>query len=85
MDSGKKPGEGEHRFQCFANLAVGSYSRPCIVHENFKLIVHIPASALPKTPLALLNRFEKYRVSVEQALSHKMQQIDWEPVRKYFA
>jgi hypothetical protein len=67
--------------QCYANLAVGSYSRPCRVHRNFKLIVHIPKSALLTTPPAFLNRFEKYCVSIEQALSQKLRQIDWEPVR----
>lgn len=70
----------EKNFQCYANLAVGSYSRPCVVHKNFKMIVHVPASALPSTPLAFSNRFEKVRVSIEQALSQKLRQIAWEPV-----
>jgi hypothetical protein len=58
--------------QRFANLAVGSYSQRCKVHENFKIILHVPASSLPSVPLPLLNRFEKYFVSVEHALKYTL-------------
>jgi hypothetical protein len=49
---------------------VGSYSHECRVHENFKIILHVPASTLSQVPLPLLNRFEKYQVSMEQAYQH---------------
>eukprot|EP00026_Physarum_polycephalum_P000006 Phypoly_transcript_00006.p1 GENE.Phypoly_transcript_00006~~Phypoly_transcript_00006.p1 ORF type:complete len:4090 (+),score=503.30 Phypoly_transcript_00006:465-12734(+) len=58
--------------QRFANLAVGSYSHQCKVHENFKIILHVPASSLHQVPLPLLNRFEKYFVSMEHALKYTL-------------
>jgi hypothetical protein len=61
-------------------LAVGSYSRPCVVHKDFKIIVHVPASALSSTPLPFLNRFEKYPISLEQALDQKIRKAQWEEV-----
>ncbi len=69
------------KYKCYANLATGSYSRPCVVHNDFKIIVHIPASSLSDNPLPFLNRFEKYPISLEQALSYKLLLVpDWEGV-----
>eukprot|EP00026_Physarum_polycephalum_P000017 Phypoly_transcript_00017.p1 GENE.Phypoly_transcript_00017~~Phypoly_transcript_00017.p1 ORF type:complete len:3587 (+),score=621.73 Phypoly_transcript_00017:1211-10762(+) len=85
---GKEPSEDdldhqpkdEQMYKCYANLAVGSYSRPCVVHKDFKIIVHTPASALSTTPLPLLNRFEKYPISLEQALYQKLRLGQWEEI-----
>jgi hypothetical protein len=68
------------KFQRFANLAVGAYTRPCIVHENFKMIVHVAESELGHTPRAFVNRFAKFRVSIAQSLEHKLQTLKWEMV-----
>lgn len=59
--------------QYYANVAVGSFSRPCVVDPNFKIIVHMPISSLSGTQLPFLNRFEKYILSVEDALQEKIQ------------
>ena len=65
-------------YQYFANVAIGSYSRPCIVHRNFKVIVHLPESVLKTTPFPFLNRFEKYYLSIEDALEATLQRRNWE-------
>ena len=56
------------RYRYFANVAVGSYSRPCSVHPDFRVIAHVPLSELPHVPPAFLSRFEKYCLSLESAL-----------------
>ena len=56
----------EHRVvhtKYYANIAIGSYSRLCAVHPDFRIIVHMPLSDISKTPLPFLNRFEKYTLS----------------------
>eukprot|EP01105_Mastigella_eilhardi_P018255 TRINITY_DN4218_c1_g1_i5.p1 TRINITY_DN4218_c1_g1~~TRINITY_DN4218_c1_g1_i5.p1 ORF type:complete len:4438 (+),score=1224.04 TRINITY_DN4218_c1_g1_i5:2312-15625(+) len=55
-------------FKYFANVAVGAISRPCFVHPDFRVIVHLPLTALASTPRPFLNRFEKYTLSVDSAL-----------------
>jgi hypothetical protein len=66
-------------FTYFANVAIGSYSRPCKVHPNFQCIVHLPASELDHTPLPFLNRFEKYLINVDDILEHKMSEQQHSP------
>jgi hypothetical protein len=66
-------------FTYFANVAIGSYSRPCKVHPNFQCIVHLPASELEHTPLPFLNRFEKYLINVDDILEHKMSEQKHSP------
>ena len=46
----------------YANVAVGSFSRPCQVHPNFRLIVHLPT--WQQAPAPFYNRFEKYLITV---------------------
>ena len=46
----------------FANVAVGTFSRPCLYHKDFQLLVHLPASATAPAPF--YNRFEKTYVSM---------------------
>lgn len=52
----------------YANIAVGSTSTPCLIHDNFRCVVHIRKSDLDHTPTAFLNRFEKYVLSVKDVL-----------------
>jgi hypothetical protein len=47
----------------FANVAVGTFSRPCLVDPAFQLLVHLPANATAPAPF--YNRFEKTYVSVQ--------------------
>jgi hypothetical protein len=35
----------------------GSYSKPCVVHKDFQLIVHMPARV--RCAIPFYNRFEK--------------------------
>lgn len=58
--------EGNKKF--VANIAIGSHSKACIISPNFKIIVHIPLSKINSTSLPFLNRFEKYYLTIEEAL-----------------
>ncbi len=49
--------------QHFANISIGSFSRPCVVNPNFQIVVILPATELNRTPLPFLNRFEKYTLT----------------------
>jgi hypothetical protein len=64
--------DGKPGTQYLANIAVGSFSRPCPVHPDFRVVVHVPVSRLPHTPLPFLNRFEKYSLSIEDALTERL-------------
>lgn len=65
--------------EAFANISLGSFSRYVKVHPNFRLIVHIPESQLPMTPLPFLNRLEKYPLSVRDALTQQINHIALHP------
>lgn len=64
----------KRRFEYFANIAVGSFSRPCFVHPDFRVIVHLPVSQLANTPRPFLNRFEKYLLSFDSVLSARIKE-----------
>lgn len=63
----------------FANIPLGSFSSLVRVHESFRLIVHVPMSQLPKTPLPFLNRFEKFTLSVRDALAQRVLEVSLNP------
>ncbi len=48
-----------------------------MVHPDFKIIVHMPQSKLATTPLPFLNRFEKYFLSIDDALKERIQKGAW--------
>ena len=52
-----------HGKQFYANVAIGSYVKPCQVHPNFQCVVIIKESDVAHTPAPFLNRFEKYSLS----------------------
>ena len=52
----------------YANIAIGSHSKPCRVDPNFQCIVHIQKSFLDYAPQPFLNRFEKFHVSQRDLL-----------------
>ena len=59
----------------YANISMGSFSRPCVVHPKTKIIVHIPVAQMPFTPLPFLNRFDKFRISVIDALNETLEEL----------
>lgn len=63
----------------FASIPLGSFSSLVQVHKKFHLIVHVPSSQLPKTPLPFLNRLEKYTLSVRDALTQRITDISLNP------
>ena len=52
----------------YANIAIGSQSKPCRVDPNFQCIVHIHKSFVEYAPQKLLSRFEKFHVSQRDLL-----------------
>ncbi|KAH3763811.1 AAA+ ATPase [Pelomyxa schiedti] len=72
QDMAKYPTNTSTRL-CYANVAAGSFSQPCLVHDNFRIIVHIPKSSLQTIPTALLSRFEKYCLGIDDALFERLQ------------
>eukprot|EP01133_Synstelium_polycarpum_P005683 gene5683-6567_t len=53
-----------------AMVSFGTHSIYCPVHPNFRIIVHMPLSNLAQTQLPWLNRFEKYRLSLDNMIEH---------------
>ena len=71
--------DGTTHYKYFANVAVGSLSQPCPVSPDFRAIVHLPMSAIRRTPAPFLNRFEKYYMSLETIYNghtNKMRRTD---------
>ena len=54
--------------EAFVTMAMGSLARSVRVHPAARIIVHLPASALARTPRAFLNRFERFSVGLTEAL-----------------
>jgi ATPase family associated with various cellular activities (AAA) len=52
----------------YANIAVGGISRRSLVQSSFECIVHVRESRLLEVPAPFLNRFEKYRLSLNDVL-----------------
>lgn len=70
---------GEVIREAYANIALGSFSRYVKVHPNFRLIIHVPKSQLPFTPLPFLNRLEKYTLSVRNTLDERIEELSNHP------
>eukprot|EP01088_Endostelium_zonatum_P014249 TRINITY_DN3042_c0_g1_i1.p1 TRINITY_DN3042_c0_g1~~TRINITY_DN3042_c0_g1_i1.p1 ORF type:complete len:4305 (+),score=884.29 TRINITY_DN3042_c0_g1_i1:1356-12917(+) len=62
-------------YQYYANIAIGSYSKPVVVHPNFKIVVHIPLSEFKTVPLPFINRFEKYIISIEDIFGSTVKEL----------
>ena len=52
----------------FANIAVGGISRRSLIRPSFQCILHVRKSELEELPAPLLNRFEKYKLTIEDVL-----------------
>ena len=63
-----KSDEGNKGRRYYANIAIGSHSKPCRVDPSFQCIVHIQKSFLEYAPQPFLNRFEKFYVSQKDLL-----------------
>ena len=59
----------------YANIAIGSHSKPCRVDPNFQCIVHIQKSFLDYAPQPFLNRFEKFQVSQRNLLEASLEAL----------
>lgn len=57
----------------YANIAVGGMSRRSLIHPDFECVVHVNESELEHMPAPFLNRFEKYRLTIDDVL-----QSGWE-------
>lgn len=68
----------QQAFEYYASLAVGSFSRPCLVHRNFRAIVHLPGSMLSSTPRPFLDRFERFPVSLDDVLNERLARLSLE-------
>ena len=69
-------GRGGESDTYFANIAVGGISRPSLVHNDFQCVVHLRESDLPKVPAPFLNRFEKFRVNMNDAFEAVLLSLD---------
>ena len=49
----------------YANIAIGSHTKPCRIHPDFQCIVHMHKSEISSTPAPFLNRFEKFLITQE--------------------
>ena len=56
----------------YTNIAIGAFSRPCVVHPDFQVVFHLRESELSSTPMPFLNRFEKYLISVHDILNDQL-------------
>ncbi|XP_065828093.1 uncharacterized protein [Oscarella lobularis] len=65
----------KHGRRYYANIAIGSHSKPCRVDPQFQCIVHMRQSELQNAPAPFLNRFEKFLVSQEDLLESSMQAL----------
>lgn len=59
----------------YANIGIGSLSRPCIVHPKARVIVHVTKSEFAKIQLPFLNRFEKYSISLKDVVNENLSAI----------
>ena len=59
----------------YANVAIGAYIKPCLVHANFQCIVLLHEEDIPKIPAPFLNRFEKYYITYDNVLDSTLRQL----------
>lgn len=52
----------------YANIAVGGISRRSLVRPEFQCVLHVRESVLEDMPAPFLNRFEKYRLKMDEIL-----------------
>jgi hypothetical protein len=72
MELKKNDDDGNEIIKYFANVAIGALSRLCVVHKDFKIIIHLPIKDLSRAPAPFLNRFEKYVLGFNQIYEEKI-------------
>lgn len=60
----------------YANVAVGGISKPCEVHADFKIIVHMTKKEADQAPAPFLSRFEKFRLGQSDVLEAGLERIE---------
>jgi len=60
----------------YANISVGGISKPSLVDSGFQCIVHIRLSQLCNVPAPFLNRFEKFRLGINDVLCARIKEAD---------
>ncbi len=58
----------------FANIAIGGVSRRSRIDPSFHCVVQVRLADLSSLPAPFLNRFEKFRLSVQNVLEFKLKQ-----------
>jgi hypothetical protein len=59
---------GDGKTTLYANIAVGGISRRSLVQPKFECIIHVRESNMLEIPAPFLNRFEKYRLTLDDVL-----------------
>ena len=49
----------------YANIAIGSHTKPCMIHPDFQCIVHMHKSEITYVPAQFLDRFDKFLITQE--------------------
>ena len=62
--------EGREEVIYHTNIAVGADSRRCRVVPQFQCLMHLTLAELNVAPAPFLNRFEKYRITMTDALEY---------------
>lgn len=55
----------------YANIGLGSFSRPCMVPPEARVIVHVSLQESRQVALPFLNRFEKYSLTLGDVLTER--------------
>ena len=59
----------------YANIALADRSRPCRVEPTFQCLMHMSAREMRLAPVPFKNRFEKYRVTLDDMLQLAYEQL----------
>jgi len=70
--------------QYYANLAIGSHSRPCRVHPDFQVIISISQEEFNNAPAPFCSRFEKYLFSLKEVYEVEGKRFGKEKIEPLF-
>ena len=59
----------------FTNIAIGPYTKPCLVHPEFQCVIVIKQSEVLLMPPPFLSRFEKYLISHKLLLESRLMSL----------
>jgi hypothetical protein len=55
----------------YANIGLGSFSRPCMVPPEARVVVHVSLQESRRVQLPFLNRFEKYTLTIGDVMRER--------------